>query len=81
MADKSKCAHKSDKPNAGGNVSSSGAPEQSRPWTDEEMAAAKPIPLPTGDTAPTVSISGVPHTGKGKTKPAGRPEDDEKSRG
>ena len=36
-----------------GSTSSADKPRPARPWTDEEMAAAKPLPLPTVDpTAP-----------------------------
>ena len=58
-----------------GNTSSPDNPRQARPWTDEEMAASKPLPLPTVDFAVKVDTSGVPHAGKGETKPAGRPQD------
>ncbi|QJX00268.1 hypothetical protein FTUN_7893 [Frigoriglobus tundricola] len=62
------------------NASSAEHPGAGRPWTDEEMAAAKPLPLPTGEATASVS-SGVPHTGTGQTEPAGRPEaDDEAAR-
>jgi hypothetical protein len=50
--------------------------ELARPWTDEEMAAAKPLPLPTVDSAAKIRTPGVPHTGKGETKPPGRPDPD-----
>ena len=66
-----------DAPGEAGNTSSPGDPSQARPWTDEEMAAAKPLPLPTVD--PTTSVASVQHAGKGQTKPAGRPEKDEAS--
>jgi hypothetical protein len=57
-----------------GNVGSGDQPGLARPWTDEEMAAAKPLPLPTVDPAP--KVPSLPHAGKGETKPAGRPEDE-----
>ena len=62
-----------------GNVSSADKPALARPWTDEEMAAAKPLPMPTVDPAPEVPMPSVPHAGKGETKPAGRPEDDDEA--
>lgn len=62
---------------ASGNASSADNAGQVRPWTDDEMAASKPLPLPTVDPAPKVVSPGVPHTGKGETKPAGPPEHDE----
>jgi hypothetical protein len=52
-------------------------PDQARPWTDEEMAAAKPLRLPTVE--PPASVTGLPHAGSGQTKAAGRPEKDELS--
>jgi hypothetical protein len=56
------------------NVGSSESPGIAHPWTDEEMAAAKPLPLPTvGPVVPSGATS-VPHVGRGSTKPAGRPE-------
>ena len=61
-----------------GNVRSPEEPGQARPWTEEEMAGAKPLPLPTVNEAAKVPTSGVPHAGKGETKPAGKPEDDAK---
>jgi hypothetical protein len=70
-------------PGEPGNTSSADNLTPARPWTEEEMAAAKPLPLPTVDTvpavdsAPTVRPPGLPYAGKGETKPAGRPEDDE----
>jgi hypothetical protein len=64
-----------------GNASSTDKPGLARPWTDEEMAAAKPLPLPTVDTVPKVRTPGVPYAGKGETKPAGRPEEDEEEAG
>ena len=65
-------------PGETGNTSSADNLGRTRPWTKEEMDAAKPLPLPTvdADAAPDVHTSGVPHAGKGETKPAGRPEDE-----
>jgi hypothetical protein len=57
-----------------GNIGSPDQAAPAGPWTDEEMAAAKPLPLPTVNPPAEVSESGVPHAGKGKTKPGGRPE-------
>ncbi len=59
------------------NVSSAEHSGAGRPWTDEEMAAAKPLPIPTGEAAAHVPPSGVPHAGTGQTEPAGRPEGDD----
>jgi hypothetical protein len=58
-----------------GNAKSVDSPGPARPWTDEEMAAAKPLPLPTINPPEKTGTSGVAHAGKGGTKPAGRPED------
>lgn len=55
--------------------------EPARPWTKEEMERADPLPLPTVDPTPKVQApglpqagAGLPHTGTGEVKPAGRPE-------
>ena len=61
-------------PSKAGNVNSADSPAPARPWTDEEMGAAKPLPLPTVDSPVAGRQSGVPHAGKGETKPGGRPE-------
>jgi len=63
-----------------GNVGSEVDPGPARPWTDEEMAASKPLPLPTVEPTEKGRPAGVPHAGTGKTKPAGRPEDDKAER-
>jgi hypothetical protein len=55
-----------------GNTGSAENVGSARPWTDEEMAAAKPLPLPTVDTQ-NVRPQGTPYVGKGETKPGGRP--------
>lgn len=48
---------------------------QPRPWTAEEMGAARPLPIPeTEPGAATPPASGVPHVGAGHVKPGGRPE-------
>jgi hypothetical protein len=60
-----------------GNVSSVDKPGPVRPWTDEEMAEAKPLPIPTVDPTAWVGVASVSHTGIGKTKAAGRPENDD----
>jgi hypothetical protein len=65
-----------DAPGEAGNVRSTDEPGQARPWTDEEMAAAKPLPLPTVDSTEGVGGTSIPHAGKGQTKAAGRPEKD-----
>ena len=68
-------------PNETGNVGSAENLQPARPWTDEEMAAAKPIPLPTVEPTPrVVGVAGVPDAGKGETKAGGRPENDEAKR-
>ena len=58
------------------NVGSGKSRQPVRPWTDKEMSEAKPLPLPTVDSAPPVPPSGFPYRGTGGTAPAGRPEDD-----
>jgi hypothetical protein len=68
-------------PSEAENANSADNPGLTRPWTDEEMAAAKPLPLPTVDTAAKVRTPGIPYAGKGETKPAGRPEDEEEATG
>ena len=69
-----------DAPGEGDNFRSADDPTQARPWTDEEMAAAQPLPLPaTVDPTAWVGAVSVPHAGKGQTKAAGRPEKDEAS--
>lgn len=77
MDDKEKRDKAAGAPSEAGNVSSQDSPGLARPWTDEEMAAAKPLPLPTVDVEATVRTPGVPYAGKGETKPAGRPENNE----
>jgi hypothetical protein len=68
-------------PGETGNVSSAKDIEPAHPWTADEMAAAKPIPLPTVEPTPqVVGVAGVPHAGKGETKAGGRPENDEAKR-
>jgi hypothetical protein len=75
MTDKHKRDDGTGAPIEAGNTSSAGNPgELARPWTDEEMAAAKPFPLPK------VRTLGVPYVGKGETKPAGQPKDDDVAR-
>lgn len=80
MAKKRKQDDPGGAPNQTGNTSSEGnRADQARPWTAEEMAGAKPLPLPTVDTqfeGRTVAIS---HAGKGETKPAGRPNGEDES--
>jgi hypothetical protein len=79
MAKKSKRDDAAGTGSEAGNESSANNPELARPWTDEEMAAAKPLPLPTVDTVAKVRTPGVPYAGKGETKPAGRPEDEDEA--
>jgi hypothetical protein len=79
MTKKRKRDDAADKPSEAGNAKSSDNPGLARPWTDDEMAAAKPLPLPTVDTASKVRTPGVPYAGEGETKPAGRPEDNEEA--
>jgi hypothetical protein len=46
-----------------------------RPWTTEEMEAAKPLPLPTVEAPATKAPpDGRPHIGKGEATPGGRPD-------
>jgi hypothetical protein len=59
------------------NASSPDNPRTGRPWTDEEMAEAKPLPLPTVDPTARVGMGGVSHSGRGETTAAGRPENEE----
>jgi hypothetical protein len=59
---------------AAGNMGSADDPGKARPWTDEEMAAAKPFPLPTLDAEGHAGVASITHAGKGQTKAAGRPE-------
>lgn len=73
---KTKDKHAASKTSEVGNARSAESAGLARPWTDEEMAAAKPLPLPMVDPPAKVGVSGVVHAGKGETKPAGRPEDD-----
>src|SRR5262249_61262611 len=63
-------------PRETGSTSSAVSQGPARPWTAEEMRAAKPLPLPTVDPAAKARTPGA-HAGKGETKPAGRPDDDE----
>jgi len=65
--------------NIGPNASSPAGPSKVRPLTPEEMAAAKPIPLPTVTPSANASPAGVPYVGKGETNPPGRPEVDKAS--
>ena len=65
-------------PDETGIVSSAENIEPEHPWTDEEMAAAKPIPLPTVEPTPrVVGVASVPHAGKGETIAGGLPDNDE----
>ena len=68
-------------PDETGNVGSAENIEPAGPWTDEEMAASKPIPLPTVEPTPQdVGVAGVANAGKGESKEGGRPENDEAKR-
>ena len=58
-------------PSKAGNVGSPDKPAQPRPWTAEEMASAKPLPLPTVGPEGAENIT---HAGKGQTRAAGLPE-------
>lgn len=50
------------------------APPEPKPWTAEEMEAARPLPIPeTEPGAETPPGAGVPHVGVGNVKPGGRP--------
>jgi hypothetical protein len=79
MTKKSKRGGNAGTPIKAGNACSADSPEAARPWTDEEMAAAKPLPLPTVDPVTKVGTPGVPYAGEGETKPAGRPEEDKRT--
>jgi len=57
-----------------GNTSSPENESSARPWTPDEMAAAKPLPVPKVDDPMQVGTSGSTHSGRGQTKPSGRPE-------
>jgi hypothetical protein len=57
-----------------GNAGSPASVEQPRPWTDDEMAAAKPLPMPKVEGTQRGVATGVPHLGKGESTPAGRPQ-------
>jgi len=57
-----------------GNVDSGESAAPARPWTKDEMDAAKPFPLPTVEPPAKVPVPGLPHSGKGEMKPGGRPE-------
>jgi len=60
-----------------GNIGSTENTGPSRPWTDDEMASSKPIPLPTVEPTEHINnVTGILHSGKGKTKAGGRPEND-----
>ncbi len=60
---------------AGDNAASDENSEPPRPWTAEEMAAAKPLPLPEVGPASPATGPGVPHVGRGETLPSGRPDE------
>lgn len=66
-----------DAPDKDENTRSPETVEPVQPWTKEEMERAKPLPLPTVDTTSNVDTPGLPYTGKGDVKPAGRPEDNQ----
>ena len=58
-----------------GNQASPPQAAPGRPWTAEEMAEARPLPLPDGSgPAAEERASGLPHVGEGQTAPAGRPD-------
>jgi hypothetical protein len=61
-------------PGGAGNVRSVDNPGQTRAWTAEEMAEAKPMPVPTVNDPSAAGTAGVPHAGKGQTNAAGKPE-------
>jgi len=63
----------------GGTMKSPEDTGPSRPWTEEERAAAAPLPLPTVDdrvvTPATPATTEAVHSpGKGRATPGGRPE-------
>jgi hypothetical protein len=68
--------HVADGPFKAGNTRSKETAVAPRPWTKEEMDAAKPLPLPTVEAPATQAPSdGRPHIGKGEATPGGRPDD------
>lgn len=66
------------KPKQGGgakeaHTTSPPAPPEPRPWTAEEMGAARPLPIPeTEPGAATPPASDVPHVEGGHVKPGER---------
>lgn len=62
-------------PSKAGNTRSKETGVAPRPWTKEEMEAAKPLPVPTVEAPATKAPSeGRPHFGKGNTTPGGHPD-------
>jgi hypothetical protein len=71
----SKRPHVGGGPSKAGNTRSKETGAAPRPWTKEEMEAAKPLPLPTVEASRTKAPSGgTPHIGKGEATPGGRPD-------
>ena len=66
-------------PSEAGNAGSEVDTKQARPWTDQEMAAAKPLPLPTTGHIEADGVASVSHAGQGQTAVGGRPENDRAS--
>jgi hypothetical protein len=67
--------HVAGAPSKAGNARSKETGVAPRPWTTEEMKAAKPLPLPTVEVPATKAPSdGRPHVGKGESTPGGRPD-------
>ena len=64
-------------PEESGNIRSTENMGPCHPWTDDEMNSSKPIPLPTVEPIEHVNnVTGILHSGNGKTKAGGRPEND-----
>jgi len=61
-------------PSGAGNAGSPDDPQLARPWTDQEMAAAKPLPVPATGPTEAGRVASVAHAGKGQTEAGGRPE-------
>jgi hypothetical protein len=74
MTNRSKQDQASGTPSVPGNVSSPGTSEQPQPWSKEDMAVAKPLPLPTVAIMPNGGMFGNTKSGKGETIAGGHPE-------
>ena len=67
-----KAGRKPDKPPEG--VAASPPAPGPRPWTREEMEAARPLPLPETEAGGATPAASVLHMGAGSSKPGGPPE-------